>query len=978
MIRRVLGVVPLVLGLMATSLVVGPPARAAAGTHPFSVTITHVECVDDCGATGLEAALEGHADFYAKVFINGVKQPPGSDVDDPSTPFINNNRLIKPNWVVATEIPDNVLNVPVTIQIWDDDGSSGDDLGDASPRNGDNNLDFRVSYSDGRWIDHTGAEDKVNWPQSCSTGDGGDDDEPRIKVCFEVGTAETTRDTDGDSLLDGWELNGINVDGDTTIDIDLPGMGAMTGRKDLFLEIDCLFGTNHSHCPLQGAVQDVVQSFANAPVSNVDQSTGIQLHIDVGDIYGQAVNTGTDVRRTAPGVGGMKGNFGNFGGGGDQIDESSNMVVDWDGATGNAGTDFFTLKDFDESRDRFFRYALFVHQTNLRAATNDCTSGWEKGTPGVNFIVSLGGTDGSGNACWGANTNGLSIGTQAQQAGTLMHEFGHTLGLQHGGGDGTNNKPNYLGVMNYAFQACGVTAAPPLLPGGCDYSRIKLPSLNEVLPPGLDECAGLGGGLGLGGVDWDGVGGLTGTTCTPASANVSANLNGDFTDTNGNGTQDTGEPSILTELTGYDDWNNIFYDFRSLPNYQTAGTPGADEPDPETIRRARTRFAQQVRPELTVAATGPADVTPGDTIDFGAKVTNSGRGPALNSKITDTRPDDTVTTFDLGTLAAARDASRTVSVDVACDTADGTVLTNKVAAAGTDLLGTAVTGSDSVSTTVRAPVVTMTKTATPAVNAGEAITYRIMYENTGGGGADDVVITDVLPAGVYYSTALDTGAGPKPSTVTVNADGTRTFTWTIGALAGASGRQTIEYRARPTMLALPGNTFENSARLTFTNANGCVYAPVTGSARTTITAVTPSRLPLLSSIWLLRQDLRIPEILARVQATDTRFDGADGGAADGALSLPESTAVLFPPVIQPRGLRAELLATTLNMATRRINAGTEVRSITTGLLHLDTVGDAVRYAQATLSQPPTLSNLLRYANATLVLTEINAGTAERY
>ena len=522
MIRRILGAATLFLGLLAPSLVPSTPAHAAA-TRPFSVTITHVECIDDCDEAGLEAALEGHADFYAKVFINGVKQPPGSDEDDPSTPIHDNSGLIHPNWVVATEIPDNVVNVPVTIQIWDYDGSSGDDLGDASPRDSDNNLDFRVSYSNGRWIDPTGAEDNVNWPQSCSTGDGGDNDEPRVKVCFEVGTAETTGDTDGDSLLNDWELNGINVDGDTDIDIDLPGMGAAPGRKDLFLEIDCLFAADHTHCPLPGAIQDTVQAFANAPVPNVDGSTGVQLHVDVGNLYGQALNTATNVPRTAPGVGGMRGSFGNFGGGGDQINETSNTVVDWDGATGRAGTDFFTLKDFDENRDRFFRYALFAHQTNYRAATDDCTSGWAKGIPGVNFIVSLGGADAAGNACWGTDAGGRSVGTRAEQAGTLMHEFGHTIGLQHGGGDGDNTKPNYLSVMNYTFQDCSVTAVPAVLPGGCDYSRISLPTLNETLPPGLDECAGIGPVLGLGGVDWDGVGGLTGATCAPPTGNVSAN-----------------------------------------------------------------------------------------------------------------------------------------------------------------------------------------------------------------------------------------------------------------------------------------------------------------------------------------------------------------------------------------------------------------------------------------------------------------------
>mgnify|MGYP001769098295 CR=1 FL=1 len=60
----------------------------------------------------------------------------------------------------------------------------------------------------------------------------------------------------------------------------------------------------------------------------------------------------------------------------------------------------------------------------------------------------------------------LNIGSIGQQGGTLMHELGHTLGLRHGGNVETNDKPNYLSVMNYSFQRCIVPASPGLLPGG--------------------------------------------------------------------------------------------------------------------------------------------------------------------------------------------------------------------------------------------------------------------------------------------------------------------------------------------------------------------------------------------------------------------------------------------------------------------------------------------------------------------------------
>jgi hypothetical protein len=37
-----------------------------------------------------------------------------------------------------------------------------------------------------------------------------------------------------------------------------------------------------------------------------------------------------------------------------------------------------------------------------------------------------------------------------------MHEFGHNLGLDHGGNEGKNYKPNYVSVMNYLYQLQGL------------------------------------------------------------------------------------------------------------------------------------------------------------------------------------------------------------------------------------------------------------------------------------------------------------------------------------------------------------------------------------------------------------------------------------------------------------------------------------------------------------------------------------------
>jgi hypothetical protein len=85
---------------------------------------------------------------------------------------------------------------------------------------------------------------------------------------------------------------------------------------------------------------------------------------------------------------------------------------------------------------------------------------------------------------WGADGQTMNV-----QAGTFMHELGHSLGLTHGGfyyeTPGTyiatgepNCKPNFQSVMNYLFQV-------DLLDNGTlDYSEQKLSTLNENgLPP---------------------------------------------------------------------------------------------------------------------------------------------------------------------------------------------------------------------------------------------------------------------------------------------------------------------------------------------------------------------------------------------------------------------------------------------------------------------------------------------------------------
>jgi hypothetical protein len=68
-------------------------------------------------------------------------------------------------------------------------------------------------------------------------------------------------------------------------------------------------------------------------------------------------------------------------------------------------------------------------------------------------------------------------GWDMMQAGTLMHELRHNLGLLHDGRCELKNTPNYLSVMNYKYQMFGL----PLDTGEfvLDYSSMPMAAMNE-------------------------------------------------------------------------------------------------------------------------------------------------------------------------------------------------------------------------------------------------------------------------------------------------------------------------------------------------------------------------------------------------------------------------------------------------------------------------------------------------------------------
>ncbi|RYZ43021.1 MAG: hypothetical protein EOO71_05485 [Myxococcaceae bacterium] len=249
----------------------------------------------------------------------------------------------------------------------------------------------------------------------------------------------TAIDSDGDGVCDEAEARyGTNpyltdTDGDRISDnaelfgyngVDLRYYGADPKKKDVFVEMDYYPGLK----PTQNALDRVTAAFAAAPVTNPNGTTGVALHL-VADQQIAAADVDTDL----------------------------NPV--W--------TDFDVIKAkyFNARRAPFFHYLLVADHYNAGGS-----SGISRGIPAHDFIVTLGN--------WG--TPG---GTEQQQAGTLMHELGHNIGLRHGGNDDTNYKANYLSLMSYHYQLGGLRVDGT--DGVLDYSRVRVAgtyesSVNEV------------------------------------------------------------------------------------------------------------------------------------------------------------------------------------------------------------------------------------------------------------------------------------------------------------------------------------------------------------------------------------------------------------------------------------------------------------------------------------------------------------------
>ncbi|MBZ0172839.1 MAG: hypothetical protein K8E66_10695, partial [Phycisphaerales bacterium] len=214
-------------------------------------------------------------------------------------------------------------------------------------------------------------------------------------------------DTDNDSLLDSWEVAGIDSNADGTIDLTLPPATDPWVRTVL-VEVDAMAGM----LPSAQTLATIQNRFGQ------QDAVSYQLILII------------DETNIAP-----------------QTWSADIAPVTWP-------TEFTPFKNawFGTAAERaspnwanIYQAKLWAHRYCVFARDNVSNTIAGMGElPGNDFFLTLGGVW----SFWGSSP--------AVQLGVFLHELGHNLNLDHGGGLGiatqadraADNKPNYLSVMN--------------------------------------------------------------------------------------------------------------------------------------------------------------------------------------------------------------------------------------------------------------------------------------------------------------------------------------------------------------------------------------------------------------------------------------------------------------------------------------------------------------------------------------------------
>jgi len=305
----------------------------------------------------------------------------------------------------------------------------------------------------------------------------------------------TWTDSDGDGLADHWEQFGIDYDGDgVVVDLPLnePPYEADPAVPDLFVEFDSLFDFTGTNRPNLEVLDVLTDAYARAP-------RPIRFHAltTPGQSVDEDIESSGDPITFVGQVAGERNDFGDFRYGTSRtVAEACSDAV--------AAAHFGTVDDRKHAnckarigaRALAVRYVLFGTKFTEDVLSSGIANIFGSKAYITYFAVGAGLLDPIGKAYCGQHTlQQCDAATRARiaktygEAATVMHEFGHNLGLRHGGSDEINCKPNYFSVMNYNYQFPDRDPRRPLSYAVGDGYQLDEESISDFLgigqfPPG--------------------------------------------------------------------------------------------------------------------------------------------------------------------------------------------------------------------------------------------------------------------------------------------------------------------------------------------------------------------------------------------------------------------------------------------------------------------------------------------------------------
>jgi len=226
-------------------------------------------------------------------------------------------------------------------------------------------------------------------------------------------------DSDGDSLLDSWETDGYDANGDNVVDVNLASLGCDRYQRDILLELDVM--DNLQMAPPNQEVFDALRDmFRLAPILNPTTTDGINLSIDP---------SGKPCLRNA--AGDQRCSFLKLIFNTPENIESTAVEPD-PFATDEVWYSTLKSKNFqNDVRGQIFHYAIWgVEAGGDSSGESDYFDDFD-----VTF-----------------DTWGPTYETPRSRIEAIAHELGHDLGLHHAGAvDDPRYLPNYWSVMTYTW-----------------------------------------------------------------------------------------------------------------------------------------------------------------------------------------------------------------------------------------------------------------------------------------------------------------------------------------------------------------------------------------------------------------------------------------------------------------------------------------------------------------------------------------------